>query len=95
MEKVYENALMIELRDAHIQAVQQLPVKVEYKDEIVGDYVTDIVIDSKIILELKSAKTICNEHIAQTLNYLKATDFKLGIVINFGEDKLEYKRLIY
>lgn len=95
LEKVYENALMIELQNSQIPSVQQEPVKVHYKGNIIGDYTADIVIDGKIILELKSAKAICDEHVAQTLNYLKATGFKLGLIINFGEDKLEYKRLVY
>ena len=95
LEKVYENALMVELRTANIPAVQQQAVKVQYKGEIVGDYIADIVIDNKIILELKSARAICDEHVAQMLNYLKATGFELGLLINFGEHKLEYKRLVF
>lgn len=95
LEKVYENALMVELRNANIPAVQQQAVKVQYKGEIVGDYIADIVVDNKIILELKSARAICDEHVAQMLNYLKATGFELGLLINFGEHKLEYKRLVF
>ena len=78
-----------------MNAEQQCSIKVNYKGEIVGDYIADIIVDEKILLELKSVKSICDEHIAQTLNYLKATGYKLGIIINFAEHKLEYKRLIY
>ncbi len=95
LEKVYENALMIELYNSHILGIQQSPIKVEYKNKIVGEYIADIIVDNKIIIELKSAKSISSEHVAQTLNYLKATNFKLGIIMNFGENELEYKRLIY
>ena len=95
LEKVYENALITEFQNANINAIQQYPIQVKYKEVVVGDYTADIVVDNKIILELKVAKTICDEHIAQTLNYLKATGFKLALLINFGEEKLEYKRLIY
>ena len=95
LEKVYENALMLELRNSQIPAVQQAQIKVNYKNSIVGDYIADIVVDDKIILELKSATDISEEHIAQTLNYLKATGIKLGLLINFGKERLEYNRLIY
>ena len=95
LEKVYENALMLELRKAHISAQQQQAITVKYKNCVVGDYFADIIIDDKILLELKSATHIADEHLAQTLNYLKATGYKLGIVINFGKEKLEYKRLVY
>ena len=95
LEKVYENALITELQESNIIAIQQHPIKVIYKGLTVGNYVADIIVDDKIILELKSVKSICDEHIAQTLNYLKATEYKLGVIINFAEHKLEYKRLIY
>ena len=95
LEKVYENALMLELRNVRIPAVQQSQIQVKYKNSIVGDYVADIVIDNKIILELKAVSHLADEHIAQTLNYLKATGYKLGLLMNFGKEKLEYKRLIF
>ncbi len=95
LEKVYENALMLELRSSQIPAIQQCEIKVKYKNTIVGDYVADIVVDNKIILELKAVSHLADEHIAQTLNYLKATGYKLGLLINFGKEKLEYKRLIF
>ena len=95
LEKVYENALMIELRNSHIPASQQVKIKVNYKNIIVGDYTADILVDNKIVLELKAVTDFSEVHIVQTLNYLRATGFKLALLINFGKDKLEYKRLIY
>lgn len=94
LEKVYENALAIELQQRGILAEQQRPIKVYYNGRIVGDYVADIVVDDQIILELKSAKAIDTVHLAQTLNYLKATGMRLGIVLNFGPDKLDFKRVV-
>ena len=94
LEKVYENALAIELRERGMVCEQQKPVKVHYSGYIVGDYMADIVVDGKIILELKSARAIDDAHIAQTLNYLKATGLRLGLILNFGPEKMESKRMI-
>lgn len=94
LEKVYENALAIEMKRNCIAFEQQKPIEVCYDGQIVGSYVADMVADGKIILELKSAKTIDNAHTAQTLNYLKATGLRLGLILNFGPDKLDFKRVI-
>ena len=82
------------LRREGIQAKQQAPIKVYFEGEVVGNYVADILVDEKIILELKTVDKITNVHRAQTLNYLKATKKKLAIVLNFAQDKLEYERLV-
>lgn len=95
LEKVYENALMHELRKNNIYCESQVPIKVIYDNVIVGEYYADIFIEKKIILELKVCKEIIPIHEAQLLNYLKATKVKLGYIINFGnESKLEFKRMI-
>lgn len=94
LEKVYENALMIQFRDNNINAIQQKPIKVFFKNKVVGDYIADIVIEDKIILELKSAESISDSHRGQIVNYLKATKYKIGYLINFGAKKLEYERFI-
>ncbi len=94
LEKVYENALMIELHQRKISCEQQHSIRVRYKGENVGDYIGDIVVNGEIILELKSAKTIDDAHIVQTLNYLKATSLRLGLILNFGPYKLEFKRVV-
>lgn len=95
LEKVYENSLMILLRENGIKAEQQVPVKVNFHGQIVGDYVADIIVEDSIILELKALDKINNVHKAQTLNYLKATGIKLAILLNFGKDSLEHERLVF
>jgi len=94
LEKVYENALAIELRKRAIPFEQQKPITVHYEGQVVGDYAADFVVDGKIILELKSAKAIDETHVAQALNYLKATGLRLAVILNFGPERMESKRLI-
>ena len=92
LEKVYENALMIAFRLAGIKVVQQAAIKVYYRREIVGEYVADILVEDKVIIELKSHDKITDVHRAQTLNYLKATNLKVALILNFGKRSLEHER---
>jgi GxxExxY protein len=78
-----------------ISAVQQAPINVHFEGKIVGNYIADILVDDKIILELKCVEAIANIHRAQVLNYLKATDKQLAIILNFAKEKLEYERLAF
>lgn len=94
LEKVYENALMILFQREGIQAEQQVPIKVYFERKIIGDYVADILVENKIILELKSVENIIDLHRAQVLNYLTATGFHLAIILNFGKEKLEFERFV-
>ena len=94
LEKVYENALAIELCNRNIPFEQQKPIKVNYQGMVVGEYIADIFVDNQIILELKCAKAINEIHVAQTINCLKATGLRLGLILNFGPDKMESKRVI-
>ena len=95
LEKVYENALFLELNKNLINAKQQHPISVIYKGQIVGEYFADILVEDKIILELKVVKKIEPIHEAQLLHYLKATNIKLGYILNFGATaKLEFKRMV-
>ena len=94
LEKVYENALMILFRREGINAKQQAPITVYFEGKVVGEYFADILVEDKIILELKSLEKITDVHKAQALNYLKATGLRLAIIINFGKKKLEYERLV-
>ncbi len=94
LEKVYENALMILLKENEIKAEHQIPIKVYFHGQIVGEYIADIFVEDCIILELKAQDRIIENHKAQTLNYLKATGLKLAILLNFGKHKLEYERLV-
>mgnify|MGYP001152375292 CR=1 FL=1 len=84
LEKVYENAMLIELKKLGIPAVAQSPIRVFYDGKTVGEYFADILVDNKVIVELKSAETIAPEHEAQLLNYLRATDIEVGLLLNFG-----------
>ena len=95
LEKVYENSVMFEFKSRLVQAENQVPISVYFKNMIVGEYFTDIVVDKKIILELKVVDHILPIHNAQLLHYLKATNYKVGYVINFGaKEKLEFKRWV-
>jgi len=95
LEKVYENAMMVLLRREGIHAKQQAPITVYFDGEVVGDYYADILVEDKIILELKAIEKITDVHRAQTLNYLKATGLRLAILLNFGKEKLKYERLVH
>jgi GxxExxY protein len=94
LEKVYENSMMIEFKKRNLKAQAQVPVTVEYKGEIVGEYFADIVVENRIILELKAVESLQKIHEAQILNYLKATDYKIGLLINFTYPKAEIKRFV-
>jgi len=92
LESVYEKALLLALRQKGLSAISQYPVKVMFRGECVGDFYVDIFVEDKVIVELKAIKTILPEHQAQIINYLNATGIEVGLLINFGNSKLEYKR---
>ena len=93
LEKVYENALALELQKSDMQVGQQEGVKVFYRGEQVGDYYADMIVNGLVILELKSADALRSEHFSQLTNYLKATDKEVGLLLNFGK-KPEFKRIL-
>ena len=94
LEKVYENALIIELLSKDLEVEQQKNVKVYYKGCVVGNYIADIIVENKIVIELKAVKNIDEIFSIQLLNYLKALDLHLGLFINFGTNKVQVKRVI-
>ena len=94
LEKVYENALAHELRKSGVLVEQQKGIKVLYDGVVVGDYMADLLVQKEIIVELKAVKTLDNIHIAQCLNYLKATGFKVCLLLNFGMPKVQIRRLM-
>jgi len=94
LEKVFENALNVELELRGLQVQQQAPLKVYYKDELVGDYFADILVEDQIIIELKTVKEFDDIHIAQCLNYLKITGLKLCLLINFSKPRVDIKRIV-
>ena len=94
LEKVYENALVHEVRQSGLKALQQYPVKVVYDGHEVGDYIADMLVEDQIIIELKAVKALDNIHRAQCLNYLKATGHQVCLLVNFGTPKLEIRRIV-
>jgi len=94
LEKVYQNALMLELKSRGLKAESQVPIKVFYKEDVVGEYIADILVEDKVIVELKTVEKIDKMHEAQLLNYLKATRTQIGLLVNFKHSKAEIKRLV-
>ena len=95
LEWVYENALAIELRAAGLAVRTQVPLAVDYKGQVVGEYVADMIVERRILLELKATRQLAPEHEAQILNYLPATGIKVGLLINFGQSRVEMKRFVF
>ena len=94
LESVYEKALMIELKDIGLNADNQKNLDVYYKNQLVGEFKSDIIAEDKIIIEIKAVTNLTTQHEAQLINYLKATGIKVGLLVNFG-DKLEFKRRVF
>ena len=94
LEKVYENAMMLELKRESIHAVSQFSIKVFYENEIVGEYFADMLVNNQVIVEIKASRNLAVDNEAQLLNYLKATDKEVGLLLNFGP-KPEIKRKVF
>ncbi len=94
LEKVYENALLKELKIQGLNVVSQAPINVVYKDELVGEFYADLLVENRVIIELKTVEKLDKIHEAQLLNYLKATGIKVGILVNFKKEKAEIKRMV-
>ena len=92
LESVYEKAMMIALSDAGLSVQPQEPIRVLFRGKSVGDFYADLLVEEKVVVELKSVKTLVPEHEAQTINYLNATGIQVGLLINFGRPKLEFRR---
>jgi len=94
LEKVYENALTIELRRQGLKVESQAPIKVNYKEETVGEYYVDIFVEKKVIVEIKTVEKLDKIHEAQLLNYLKAFGIHVGLLVNFKHPKADIKRMV-
>jgi GxxExxY protein len=94
LEKVYQNAMYFELKSLGYKVEAQKPIKVYFKNQLVGEYYADLLVEDKVIVELKACELLMNVHVAQIMNYLKATEIEVGLLLNFGEDA-EFKRMIY
>ncbi len=95
LEKVYETALIEELGGRGVPALGQADIEVRYKDIPVGNYYADILVDSKVICEIKAVDSLSRTHEAQLIHYLKATAIKVGLLLNFGAKQLEIKRRVF
>ena len=94
LERVYENAMIIELQQLNCKVIKQKNLKVIYKDTVIGEYFADLIVDDCVIVELKSIERISREHEAQLINYLKSTRIEVGLLLNFGK-RPEFKRKVF
>ena len=94
LESVYEKCMLIELHKANLDAEPQKPITVYYDNQIVGEFIADIIVNDTVILELKSVRRIIKAHEVQLVNYLVATGKPVGLILNFGEGKVDVKRKI-
>jgi len=95
LEKVYENALAVELGHAGLHVSQQRRIEVRYRDVLVGDFVADLLVEECVIVEIKAVRALDDVHTAQCVNYLKATEFQVCLLVNFGQPKATVKRVVY
>jgi GxxExxY protein len=94
VEKVYENALAHLIRKDGLKVIQQYPIKVSFDGILVGEFIADLLIEDRVLVELKAVSMLVNEHTAQALNYLRASGLEVCLLINFGKPKIEIKRLL-
>lgn len=94
LEKVYQNAMYFELKSQGYKVEAQKQIKVYFKDQLVGEFYADLLIEDSIIVELKACEHLINSHVAQLMNYLRSTEIEVGLVLNFGETP-DFKRLVY
>jgi GxxExxY protein len=92
VESVYQNALLISLRQKGLKAEKEVVLKVKFRNVTVGEFKVDILVEDKVIIELKAVTALVSEHKAQTINYLKASGIEVGLLVNFGNPKIEYRR---
>jgi GxxExxY protein len=95
LEKVYENALLIEMKQRGLDVQSQAPITARYKGEVVGEYIADLLVEKKVIIELKTVDKIDKIHEAQLMHYLKANNIPIGLLVNFKHPKAEIKRIIF
>jgi GxxExxY protein len=95
LESVYQKALIIVLTQIGLKGEEQVPLKVNFRGHTVGDFYPDLLVEGRFIVEITSVKSLTTEHEAQLMNYLKATGIKVGLLVNFGKPRLEWKRLVF
>ena len=92
IESVYEKAFVVALEQKGLKVKRQVPLNVHFRSVVVGEFFVDVLVENKVLIELKAVKFFVGEHFAQTINYLKATGIEVGLIVNFGNPKLEYRR---
>ena len=95
LENVYKQALAIVMSEKGLKVLVEQPFEVKFRESVIGNYVADLIVENLFVVELKHCKTLLSEHQAQLINYLKASNLPHGLLINFGNAKLEYKRLYH
>jgi GxxExxY protein len=93
LESVYQNALIIALSQVGLNAQAQVPINVSFRNQVVGQFFADVLVDDKVLVELKAVSGLRPEHQAQVLNYLHASQIEVGLLVNFGRPRIEYQRL--
>jgi GxxExxY protein len=94
LEKVYENAMLVELRRARLRASQQVPFQVRYRDEVIGQYLVDILVNESVVLEIKACAALDRIHRAQCINYLNVTGLPVALLINFATPRVDVRRIV-
>ena len=94
LEAVYQKALVHELRSRKLLVQEQVPFQIHYKETPVGKYISDIIVQNTVVVELKTVGKLAPAHIGQVLNYLRASDLSVGLILNFGNPKLEFRRVL-
>jgi len=94
LESVYQKALLIALAERGLKAQAQVPLEVHFHGQMVGQFYADILVENRVLIEIKAAKALTDEHKAQLINYLRATGIKVGLLVNFGKPKAEWRRVI-
>ncbi len=95
LEAVYRKALSYEMKSRGLSVVEEAPFSISYKEHDVGTYFADIVVEQKVVVELKAVEKLVPPHIGQVLNYLKASNLKVGLLFNYSKPKLEYRRILF
>ena len=95
LERVYESALVLEISKRGVNVRAQAPISVHYKGNVVGEYFADLLVNEVVICEIKAGEGLATAHQAQLLNYLKATGVKVGLLLNFGSSRVQFKRMVF
>ena len=94
LEKVYQQALLVELSDSGISALREVEFPVFYKEREIGRYISDLIVEGRVVVEVKAVSDLNDAHLGQVVNYLKASGLKVGLLVNFGQPRVQYRRVV-